>query len=102
MKILTPLLLLISITLFTACVQDKRENTSQAAPESSNALQTAYITQDTEYYRSFPAQASPADGVVRRGTQVTVKANAGSYSLVIIPNNIEAYVASNALRLDSK
>ena len=101
MKTLLPLLL-ISISLFTACTQDQREHTDQAATESSNTQQTAYITQDTEYYSDSPAQGRPADGLISKGTKVTIKNNMGSYSLITIPTNVDVYVASNALRLDSK
>ena len=101
MNALLPVLL-ISISLIMACSRTTLENTNQTNSKSSNTQQIAYITQDTEYYSTSPTQGRPADGLISKGTKVTIKNNMGSYSLITIPTNVDVYVASNALRLDSK
>jgi len=58
---------------------------------------THVVARETEYYLSGPQQARPPDGRLRVGTRVTVLRDAGSYCLVRTEQNLEAYVATDAL-----
>ncbi|MBI1983303.1 MAG: hypothetical protein HYS61_03800 [Acidobacteria bacterium] len=60
---------------------------------------THVVLCDAEYYLTGPQQARPPDGTLAAGSKVTLRRDAGSYCLVRTEQNVEAYAATDALKL---
>lgn len=57
---------------------------------------THELTSDSPYYLTGPQQAHPSEGQFKKGDQVTLLQNSGSYSLVQ-NEKIKAYVSTSSL-----
>ena len=57
---------------------------------------THILTSDTPYYTSGPQQGGPPDGTLKKGTQIIVIQNSGSYSLVESADKIKAYIVDSS------
>ena len=58
---------------------------------------THRVVNETPFYLDGPQQARPADGVLAAGTEVTLVETSGSYALVTLPDDRQAYVAADSL-----
>jgi serpin B len=79
--------------------QDTKPQPEQAEKKDKGAdTATHVVTIDAEYYTSGPQQGRPPDGTLKAGTKVTLVEAAGSYTRVRTPDELVAFVASDALQ----
>lgn len=68
-----------------------------AGEKSVRDLGTKTLSETVDYYSNGPQQASPPDGQIQAGTEVTIIERAGSYTLIETADGIRGYVASSAV-----
>jgi len=78
----------------TACESGGGDGAGKAEEPSRAPLR---VTVAAAYYTTSPAQSRPPDGVVEAGTTVYHLEDAGSYTRVVLPNGVEAYVPTSVL-----
>lgn len=91
---------LLLLPLISSCSQthDKNDNTVSKFEPTASMKANHVVTHTIEYYTSSPAQARSAEGELPAGTEVQIIDQMGSYVLVRTTNNIEAYIASSAIK----
>ena len=73
------------------------EEAEESAAAAAQAEYPDEIGSMTAYYTGGPQQGRPPDGQLWPGTPVKVLQDAGSYSLILTADGIEAYVATAAI-----
>ena len=83
------------------------ETLTVVMPESPSAsrkpaMPTHVVTADTEYYQGGPQQGRPPEGRFKKGTEVFLLSEQGSYVVVQSATGITAHVPSSSLAPLSK
>ena len=91
------------VHLTSSCINCHRTiRDGEQVVKPSKPVWTHTVCKQTEFYRSGPQQGRPADGQLKKGTNVMLIKEAGSYCQVRTAAHEDVYVACDALQTIKK